>query len=113
MKVKIKTASTLGNARGNVTLQKTCQPVLPEVVAASSNEGSIQRKGVAIKRNTIGIHKKLSTSTIPLKEKMLKSGAPIIATMGALRMPALGPMSMIHPTTFIMPGIANDTYADT
>ena len=77
MIVKINTASTLGNARGNVTRRKTCQPLLPAVVAASSNEGSMERNGVDISKNTIGIHKKLSTRTMPLMEKILNSGCPV------------------------------------
>jgi hypothetical protein len=40
---------------------------------------------------------------------MLKKGSPVQATAGALRIPALGPKSMIQPTTLMMPGMANDT----
>ncbi len=109
MKVKISTASTLGIARGRVTRRKTCQPVLPAVVAASSSDGSIDRNGVDINKKTTGIQRKLSTNTIPDKEKMLRSRLPVTAVNATLSMPALGPSSMIQPTTLIMPGIANDT----
>ena len=69
----------------------------------------MERNGVDISRNTIGIHRKLSTRIIPLMEKMLKKGWPVSAMPRALRIPALGPSSMIQPTTLMMPGIANDT----
>ena len=83
------------------------------MVAASSNEGSMDRNGAAISKKTTGIQRKLSTRTIPDKEKIFNSGLPLIATTAALRMPALGPSSMIQPTTLMMPGMANDTYAET
>jgi len=56
-----------------VTRRKTCQLLLPAVVAASSRDGSMARKGVDMSRKTIGIQRKLSTNTIPPKEKMLKN----------------------------------------
>ena len=59
MKVKINTARTLGSANGKVTLRKTCQAVLPAVVAASSRDGSMERNGVDINRKTMGIQKTL------------------------------------------------------
>jgi hypothetical protein len=87
--VKIITASTLGTASGKVTRRNTCQLLLPAVVAASSSDGSIERNGVDINKNTIGIHKKLSTRIMPLMEKMLKNGSPEIATPTAFSIPAL------------------------
>src|SRR5918998_5562066 len=85
IKVRIKTANTLGIASGKVTRRKTCQPLLPAVVAASSNDGSMERNGVDISRKTIGIQRKLSIRIIPLIENMLKKGWPVQATAGALR----------------------------
>src|SRR6185436_7414715 len=87
MKVKIRTASTLGNASGKVTFLKTCQPVLPAVVAASSSEGSMERKGVDINRKTIGIQRKLSTKIIPCMEKILSRGEPVIGMTKEFRIP--------------------------
>ena len=49
---------------------------LPAVVAASSSEGSMARKGVDMSRKTIGIQRKLSTRIIPPMEKILKNGCP-------------------------------------
>src|SRR6185503_15075194 len=97
---------------GNVTRRKTCQPLLPAVVAASSSEGSIERNGVDISKKTMGIHKKLSTKIMPLIEKIFINGCPVYAMTGAFRMPALGPSSMIQPTTLMIPGIANETKAE-
>jgi len=37
----------------------------------------MERNGVDINKKTMGIHRKLSTNTMPLMEKILNSGWPV------------------------------------
>jgi len=50
--VRINTDNTLGAAIGKVTRRKTCHSLLPDTTAASSRDGSMERKGVPMSKNT-------------------------------------------------------------
>ena len=114
MNVRISTDSTLGVAMGRVTRLNTCQSVLPATTASSSREGSMERNGVAMSRKTMGSQRKPSVMTIPAMEKMSRTGpSPVTESKATLTNPALGPSSRIQPMTLTMPGMANETKADT
>jgi hypothetical protein len=86
----------------------------PDIEADSSNEGSMERNGAAIKRKTTGVQTTPSTKIIPVIVKMfngelfrLKSSlSPTLIN------PASGPRSKIHPMALIIPGIAKEVKAD-
>ena len=113
MKVKIKTASTLGNASGKVTLRKTCQPVLPD-----GGRGFLQRwvhgtkRGCHQEEHDRNPQKTLYQHHSAHREDVEKWRAGDSHDRG-IENPGFGPQSMIQPTTLMMPGIANDTYAET
>ena len=99
-------------AMGRVTFQNTCQSLLPATTAASSRDGSMDRNGVAMSRNTMGVHRNPSTRIMPLMEKMLKMGVMPVTDFTAMLMnPASGPSNRIQPMTLTSPGTANDTNA--
>src|SRR5262252_8992905 len=55
----------------NVTRRKVCQVFAPDIIADSSNEGSIDLKAAAIIRNASGTWPTACTQIIPGREKTL------------------------------------------
>ncbi|GBD29397.1 hypothetical protein HRbin32_00486 [bacterium HR32] len=95
-KFSVAAARTAGTTRGTVTRRAASRFPEPDIRAASSREGSMDRRAAATTRNAKGVSTSPSTNTMPPREYTFKGGSPSHRSRVTFRMPIRGLRTRVH-----------------